>query len=281
MTTHLRWPRWLGHTLVQRELVEKVEAMVLPDEGHGYDRYGLNRDWLTVALAVTRFLYERYFRVLSYGVENVPATGGAVLAANHSGTLPLDALMIWADIVRRADPARVPRAILDNFVAQIPFVSTLFSRAGAVGGTRGDFLHLLEAGELILVFPEGSPGIGKLYRDRYQLQDWRVGHAELAIRHQVPVVPIAVVGAEEQWPQIGRLPSFGLFGAPHLPVVATPLPMPVRYHIHYGEPIPLHERFASEDADDPAIVAAAAAEVRAAVEGLLEEGLARREGVFS
>ena len=155
----------------------------------------------------------------------------------------------------------------------------MFTRAGSVGGSRGNFHALLESGELIGVFPEGVPGISKPFSQRYQLQRWREGHAELAIRHQVPVVPVAVIGAEEQMPLIARI-DIHPFGVPHVPIVGSPVPLPVKYRILYGEPIPIPERYAAGRANDPECVAAVASTVRASVEALIAQGLRERQGVF-
>jgi 1-acyl-sn-glycerol-3-phosphate acyltransferase len=130
------------------------------------------------------------------------------------------------------------------------------------------------------VFPEGVPGIGKPFSKRYQLQEWRVGHVELGIRHGAPIVPVAVIGAEEQMPQLGRLEGLNLFGAPYLPIPATPVPLPVRYRIYYGPPVDIPARYPREAADDPHRVADAAAEVRDAVQDLIERGLRERDGIF-
>ena len=252
-----------------------VEGLRLPDDGHGYDRFGLSADGVNFALGLTRFLYDRWFRVRHVGVEHIPRDGRAVLVANHSGTLPFDALMVWTDVVRHA--RRVPRAVMDYFVQELPFLSTVFTRAGGIGGSRGNMHAVLEDEALVLVFPEGVAGVGKRFGDRYQLQRWTVGHAEMAIRHRAPVVPLAVIGAEEQLPQIARIPV-SLFGSPYIPVTGSPLPLPVRYHLHYGPPIVLHERW--PDADDPDAVAAAAAEAGDAVQALIDAGLEARSGVF-
>jgi len=165
-------------------------------------------------------------------------------------------------------------------VPVLPFVSTFFARVGVVSGTRGNVRALLERGELLMIFPEGTPGIGKAFAQRYQLQNWRVGHAELAIRHQVPIVPVGIVGAEEQMPQIARLP-IKLFGAPYFPITATLVPLPVRYRIYYGEPIDVAGQWDSEAADSPDEVSRLAAQVKAAVQSLLARGLRERTGVFS
>ena len=140
---------------------------------------------------------------------------------------------------------------------------------------------LLQKGELLLIFPEGTPGIIKPWAKRYQLQKFRVGHAELAIRFGCPVIPIGVVGAEEQMPQLTTSRRLGkALGVGDLPIPMLPVPLPVRYHIHYGEPIPLHEEYSPEQADDPVVVKAAAARVRDAVQALLDRGLKLRKGVF-
>lgn len=258
----------------------RLDGLRIADAGHGYDAFGLHADGVALGLALTRFAYERWFRVDSRGIENLPRAGGAILAANHSGTLPFDAAMIWADVARRTDPPRVVRPVMDHFVGELPLVGTLFARVGGIGGSRGNMRVMLESGELLLVFPEGTGGIGKPFRERYRLQEWRVGHAELAIRYGVPIVPVAVVGAEEQLPQLAKLP-LRLFGAPYLPVPATLLPLPVRYHILYGSPIAVAERWSPDQADDPAVTATAARAVRDAVEALLAEGLRTRAGVFA
>ena len=217
--------------------------------------------------------------MISRGSEHVPRAGSAILAGNHSGTLPFDGAMLWADVVRQV--GRVPRAVADLFVSHLPWVNKLYARAGVVSGGRGNVRSLLEAGELLMLFPEGVPGIGKPFHQRYQLQTWRVGHAELAIRHRTPVVPVAFVGPEEQMPQIARLEKLGrVFGAPYVPLALTPVPLPVRYHITYGAPIALHERFAPGDADDPEALQEAALVVRDAVQALLEEGLRARKSIF-
>jgi 1-acyl-sn-glycerol-3-phosphate acyltransferase len=244
------------------------------DAGHGYDELGLHPPSVRRAMALGAPLYERYFRVASRGSEQVPRTGPAILIANHGGMLPVDGAMLWLDVARRT--GRIARPIGDHFISMLPFVSTIFARTGVVSGTHANVRRLLERGALILIFPEGVSGVAKPRRERYRLQRWSVGHAELAIRHRAPIVPVAIVGAEESWPVAVRLRGLRPFGAPYLPVPSTPLPLPVRVHLRYGAPIELHRDHAIADAGDPAIVAAAAARTRAAVADLLERTLAER-----
>ena len=272
--------RLIASALLPEAELKRLEHLLYADAGHGYDPFGLHPDFVAFGEVLTGPLYDRYFRVRSKGHENIPKTGPAVLAANHSGAIPLDGMMIWADVLRHTDPPRVARAVADHFVPMIPLIGTLFARGGMVGGSRGNARTLLENGELLMIFPEGVPGIAKHFRERYHLQDWRVGHVELAIRHRAPVIPVGVVGAEEQMPQIGRIPV-RVGGLPFIPITLTPLPLPVRYHILYGAPIPVHEDYRPEHADDPAAVREAAARVKAAVQALLDQGLSERTGIFA
>lgn len=254
--------------------------MSFHDAGYGYDVFGFSPEWLRVAAAILKPVYKYWFRVTSHGFENVPRKGSAILASNHSGTVPIDGMMLGLDVYFRSERTRHTRPIVDHFVAGLPFLGTLFSRCGGVGGSRGNFRRILEGGELLIVFPEGEPGISKPFSKRYQLQKWRVGHVEFAIRYRAPVVPIAVIGAEEQMPRLVNLP-INLFGSPHVPIPAVPFPLPVHYHIYYGEPIVFHEEFAPRDANDPEILQEASRQVKLAVEELIARGLEERKGVFA
>lgn len=275
----LRAARAASSWLAPAELAH-LDTLGFHDAGHGCDVLGLDPRWVQAVAGPALLLHHRYFRVTSQGFEHLPAGGPAILASNHSGMLPIDAAMLWTDVLLKTKPARVARVVLDRFVPLMPVIGTLFSRVGAVAGTPGNFRALLEAGELVLVFPEGVPGIGKGFRRRYELQDWRRGHAELALQHRVAVVPVAVVGAEEAWPQLARLDHVRLLGAPYLPLPLTPLPLPARLHLLYGAPIHLHEEFPAEEADDPAVSERAALRVKGAVEALIAQGRRERRGVF-
>lgn len=258
----------------------RLRALVYHDAGHGFDVFGLHPDGVALAAALLGPLYRHWFRVRSRGAEQIPARGPAILVANHGGMLPLDAAMLWLDVLTRTSPPRPVRTVADYFVASLPFVGTFFARGGVVGGSRGNAHHLLDAGELLAIFPEGTVGIGKPSGQAYRLQAWRVGHAELSIRHRAPVIPVAIVGPDEQWPELARL-DVHPFGAPYVPIPASPLPLPVRYHIRYGAPLALHAGLAPDAADDPDVVAAAALRTRAAVQSLIDDTLRERKGLFA
>jgi hypothetical protein len=148
-----RWVRAVGHALLPRHEVERIASAQRSDAGHGYDAFGMHRDWLVLARALLGPLYGRYFRVSSFGSEHIPRDGPAILIANHAGTLPIDAAMICLDVAEHTQPPRMPRIVVDRFVPRMPVFGSLASRVGAVSGTPGNVRHLLENGELCLIFP--------------------------------------------------------------------------------------------------------------------------------
>jgi len=239
------------------------------DEGHGFDVFGLHPPTLRRTLDYGGRLVDRYFRTRSYGIEHVPHDGPAILVANHGGALPIDAALVVFDVDRRT--GRIVRPIADRLIPALPVISTWFARTGVVIGSRGNVARLLERGELIAIWPEGSAGIAKPVRDRYHMKTWQVGHAELAIRHRAPIIPVAILGSEEAWPVLGRITGFHRFGAPFLPVPALPVPLPLRHYLYYGAPIALHDGLPPDAADDPGVIAQAATRIRLALAQLLHD----------
>lgn len=250
------------------------------DPGHGADAFGFDPPSLARAVELAAPLYERYFRVDSRGIADLPARGPAIIVANHGGVLPIDAAMLCLDLIRNTNPPRVPRSVVDHFVSRLPFVNTLFARLGAVNGTRANVEALLEAGELVVIFPEGVAGPAKRFRDRYRILHWTVGFAKLALRYRVPVIPAAVIGAEESWPLLGKLTRWHPFGVPYLPIAASPVPLPAHYHIRYAQPIWLDELIGAADPDEPDVIDNAATRIRVALEQLIDDTRCARRGVF-
>jgi 1-acyl-sn-glycerol-3-phosphate acyltransferase len=258
---------------------ERIAKLTPPRNQYGVDPYGLDLEFAIGAMAPFLWLYRNYFRVQVFGVENVPSEGRVVLVANHSGQLPFDAAMLGLSLVVELDPPRYARALVEKWVSTLPFVSSFYARLGQVVGTPENCRRLLAAEEAILVFPEGVRGLNKLYRYRYQLQDFGLGFMRLALEAGAPVVPIGIVGAEEQSPALLDLkPIARLLAMPALPVTPTvlPLPLPARYRIHFGAPM----RFTGSPDDEDALLEEKVGRVKQAIQGLLDEGLRQREHVF-
>lgn len=244
-----------------------------------YDRFGFSPEVTRRAFPFFQALYRGWFRVQSEGHANLPESGPAVLVSNHAGLLPFDGAMTVVDIALHTDPPRLARAIVDRWAGTLPWINVFYARVGQVIGTRENFADLLDEGQLVLVYPEGTEGIRKTIAQRYRLQPFRVGFVEQALRSRAPIVPMAVIGSDDQAPVLYDLkPLARWLGLPVAPITPTfpwlgplgLLPYPVRYRIVYGEPLPFHQRFGPEGAEDARLVRYLANQVRRAVQHLID-----------
>lgn len=265
-------------SMLPADLPEKIAASRLSGNEFGLDPFGFSLDYSLAALAPFLWMYKSYFRVDAQGLENVPA-GRVLIVANHSGQLPFDAAMIGLAVLTEATPPRPVRSMVEKWMPTLPFVSIFMSRMGQVVGTPENCRRLLDAGEAILVFPEGTRGINKLWRDRYRLTDFGLGFMRLALETDTPIVPVAVVGGEEQAPALFDLkPVARLLKFPAFPITPTvlPIPLPSRYHIRFGEPL----RFSGSANDEDAELERKVKEVKATIQAMINRGLKERKSVF-
>jgi 1-acyl-sn-glycerol-3-phosphate acyltransferase len=267
--------RWLG--AIDPRRLEALRRQ-LP-AGHATDEFGLSPHAVERTLPFFLGLYRHWFRVRSEGHAHLPAEGPAILVGNHGGLLPFDGAMTVLDVFLHSDPPRLPRALVDRFVSRVPWLHLFYTRVGQVLGTRARFRELLGGGQLVLVFPEGVAGITKPISQRYRLQPFHPGFVEEALRLRVPIVPVAIAGADDQAPILYDVrPLARWLGLPAVPVTPTfpwlgplgLLPYPVRYRIRYGEPIRLHERHGPEAAEEPRLVRDLTCEVRRIVQRMLD-----------
>jgi 1-acyl-sn-glycerol-3-phosphate acyltransferase len=240
-----------------------------------------------VMLSVLRPLAEKWFRVEVKGVENIPESGGALIVANHSGTLPLDGLI--TQLIIKDHAHRPLRTLAADLVFQTPFVGEFARKGGATLASNDDAERLLGRGDLVGVWPEGFKGIGKPFSERYKLQRFgRGGFVSAAMRTGVPIVPCSIVGAEEIYPLVGNIASLArLLGVPYIPI--TPffpllgplglIPLPSKWLIEFGEPIRTDD-FAEGAADDPMLVFNVTDQVRETIQQTLYALLMQRRSVF-
>jgi 1-acyl-sn-glycerol-3-phosphate acyltransferase len=261
------------------EYRERTRALTVRQNEYGFDPFGFSKDSLKYGYVLASFLYRDYFRCETHGLENVPG-GRVLLCANHSGQLPFDGLMIAAALFVEAQPPRMVRSMVEKFIPTMPFASWIFSRWGQITGTPENCRRLLEDGEAILVFPEGAKGVSKPFSKRYQLQEFGLGFMRLALATDTPIVPVAVIGAEEQAPAINVKPLARLIGAPAFPVMPippfVPLPLPVKYRLYFGEPL----RFTGDPDDDDDAISASARTVKNSIQSMVQVGLKERRHVF-
>ena len=271
---------WLERLIDPEERRHVAALMHLAESETGYDRFGLSPRVLRSAFPALYALYRLYFRVDSVGHEHIPLDGPVVMASNHAGLLPFDGAMICVDTVLGTDPPRLPRAVVDRWAGALPWVNVFYARVGQVIGTRENVADLLDNDQLLLVFPEGRHGVMKTVDQRYQLQRFNVGFVEQALIARAPVVPVAVLGSDDQTPILFDLePIAKALGLPTFPITPTfpwlgplgLLPYPVKYQIVYGEPLCFQEQYGPEDAEDPQLVRYLAGQVRERVQHLLDE----------
>ena len=286
-----QWAWRLAEKMLPPDAVERLRSLPIRDLGFGYDAYGYEKESAVLGYCFGHTLYRYYFRAESRGHERVPSEGPAILAGNHSGVIPMDAAMVWMDLITRPQKPILLRAVVDNFSGFLPFLGTIFWRCGQVVGARRNFEDLLTDKEIIGVFPEGTKGVGKPFRLRYQLQNFNVGFVELSLLFKAPIVPMAIVGPEEQAPMLFNLkPLARFFNFPYFPVtpffpVLGPLgmlPMPVKYFIEYGEPLHFYRDYGPEIIEErPDKVRQLADQVRLAVQDRVDRMVEERTGVFS
>ena len=257
---------------------------------YAVDEFGFDAELTdSVLIPALRPLYERWFRVETIGMHHVPDTGGALIVANHSGTLPLDALMTAVALHDDHPAGRHLRMLGADLMFRLPVLGTLARKQGSTLACSADAERLMSSGEIVGVWPEGFKGIGKPFRDRYKLQRFgRGGFVSAALRTGVPIIPCSIVGAEEIYPKLGDIrPLARLLGAPYFPVTPTfphlgPLgmvPLPSKWYIEFGEPITT-EGLGAAEADDPMLVFNLTDQVRETIQHTLYRLLGQRRNPF-
>lgn len=254
------------------------------------DEFGFDAELTeTVLMSLLRPIYRRWFRVQVRGLGNVPDTGGALVVANHSGTIAMDALMAQVALFDEHPAQRHLRLLGADLVFETPVMSDLARKIGSTLATNADAERLLTEGHLVGVFPEGFKGIGKPFTERYKLQRFgRGGFVSAALRTATPIVPCSIVGAEEIYPIIGRSNTLArLLNVPYVPITPTfpllgPLgliPLPSKWLIEFGEPIPTDE-LGPTAAEDPMLVFDLTDQVRETIQQTLYALLMQRRSVF-
>jgi 1-acyl-sn-glycerol-3-phosphate acyltransferase len=267
------------------EFVRKRMAGDYAVDEFGFDEH-LNE---AILLPLLRGLFKNWFRVEVSGIENLPAEGAGLVVANHAGVLPFDGLMASVAVHDYHPAGRDLRLLAADMVFDMPVMGQLARKAGHTMACTADAHRLLAAGHLTAVFPEGYKGLGKHFRDRYKLQRFgRGGFVSAALRSAAPIIPCSIVGSEEIYPMITDVKLLArLLGLPYFPV--TPLfplagpagliPLPSKWHIQFGEPIPT-DGYDEHDAEDPMVTFELTDQVRETIQQTLYQLLANRRNMF-
>jgi 1-acyl-sn-glycerol-3-phosphate acyltransferase len=237
------------------------------------------------------FAYHYWFRCDVEGIENVPSTGGALLVSNHAGALPPDATMIAKAIKEEHPRPRPVHLTVEHFFKGYPFFSMLVAKIGGVPAHPANVHRLLyDEEQLVLVFPEGRKGTEKLYKDRYRLRRFgRGGFVEAAMRARAPIVPIALIGAEEAAPIFAQVPALQkLTGLLYFPITPT-FPhggllgmfgyLPAKFKIRFLPPVPTDD-LGDEPWEDQALVQTIAHDIRSTIQEEVLDMVGKRRSVW-
>ena len=261
----------------QIEINARLSQLDIEFNRLGFDRFGISRKHLSWFYKLMGLFYYNYFRVELSNEEKIPSRGRCMLIGNHSGGIPVDGGMISAALFFGLDRPRHPHGMVEKFAQNLPFLSSWFSRMGQLTGLPEHANLLLEHERLLVVFPEGVRGIGKLWSKRYQLERFGTGFMRIALETNTPIVPFAFVGGEEAFPTMMHLDGLArLLGVPYLPIPKhiVPIPKPVPCRIHFGDPM----HFEGDGSENDDVIEAYVQKVRVQIDALIAEG--RREGGF-
>ncbi|MBN8555802.1 MAG: acyltransferase family protein [Deltaproteobacteria bacterium] len=268
------------------EIIGKVRRVLQSDE---VDEYGCDRQFEMAIKPFFDFLFQKYFRVSVQGIENIPSTGRALLVANHSGVLPYDAAMMKVAIYNEHAQKRELRFLVDDFVFHFPFMGVMMNRIGGIRACPENAERLLNQGELVSVFPEGIKGISKPFTERYKLQRFgRGGAIRLALNTQAPIVPVAIVGAEEIHPLLYKSSVLARpLGLPFIPITPTfpflgplgAIPLPTKWTMVFGKPIPF-DQYSEKDRHNGILINRENEKLREQIQEMVFDVLKDRKSVF-
>lgn len=213
------------------------------------DPWGFNIDLCEKTLRTLLPIYRTYFKVRVFGAENVK-DHPYIVVSNHTGQVPIDAALITMAFVMDVHPPRILRAMVERFMAQLPFVGNFSAQTGAILGDRANCQYLIDHGESILVFPEGVRGISKNTPDYYKLRPFSQGFYRIALEKKTPILPVCVIGAEEMFPFVFHVKKLAnLLHVPALPLSANFVPLPSPIDIYIGKEIPVPDHLIAESED--------------------------------
>ena len=265
-----------------------ISQMLMRNVSQEVDGFGLDPLFSMRVAPALEALFSKYWRVQVHGLENIPSEGRVMLVGNHSGGVPYDGLMLMHAVRRLHTRHRLPRLLVEDDFFTLPFVGPALARLGCVRANPDNAERLLRDEQILAVFPEGTKGLGKPFSERYRLQRFgRGGFVKLACRAATPILPVAIVGAEEVHPLLARIPLPWGSQVPFVPLTPTfpwlgplgLLPVPTRWSILIGPPVDLGVRTRSET-PDPARVVELTERVRSTIQRMLDDALAARASVL-
>lgn len=242
---------------------------------YGYDAWGFNLKNMKGNIRLVKYLYESFFKVEAFGLENIPKEGRCLIIPNHSGQLPIDGLLVGYAMLTNPHGPRAPKAMVERFFPTVPFIGNYLNSIGAVIGDTVNCERMLCNDEAIMVFPEGVRGSNKLYKERYKLQRFGNGFMHLGMKNDAPIIPVAVIGMEETIRSYANIkPLAKILGIPVAPLV-IPFVFPSKVYIYFGKPM-----YFKNDVQKESDVKARVDLVKTAINEMIQEGLAKRNTFY-
>ncbi len=261
------------------QVKRNIDRLPIEFDDYGFDRFGLSKKALVRAYSPMAYFYRHYLKVTAFGLEHVPQRGRALVVANHSGGIGADAAMIFTSLLLNDDAPRLGQGMAEYFLTRAPFARPALSKVGHLTGIPEHGEQLLADERLVVVFPEGARGAGKLYKDRYKLVRFGTGFMRLALKMNAPIVPCAFIGGEESFPQLFHIKWLArLVKGPFVPVAPQLVffPLPVACQVYYGPPM----SFEGDGSEPDHLIQRYIEEVRQSMEGLISTGLDARPFPF-
>jgi 1-acyl-sn-glycerol-3-phosphate acyltransferase len=256
-----------------------VDHLPIEFDDYGFDRFGLSKKALIRAYSPMAYFYRHYLKVTAFGLENVPAKGRGLVIANHSGGIGADAAMILTSLLLNDEAPRLGQGMAEYFLTRSPFARPALRKLGHLTGLPEHGEQLLADERLVVVFPEGARGAGKLYKDRYKLVRFGTGFMRLALKMDTPIIPCAFIGGEESFPQLFHIKWLArVVKGPFVPIAPQLVffPLPVACQVYYGPPM----LFEGDGSEPDQVISSYVDEVRHAMERLISVGLDARPHTF-
>jgi 1-acyl-sn-glycerol-3-phosphate acyltransferase len=253
------------------------------------DEWGYDPELFQTFEPFLNFMYKTYWRIETTGMENIPDEERALLVCNHSGQLPWDGVMVGTAIHNEHPSQRLLRSLFDTWFPSLPLFSALFIKLGQVLAKEDNGIRLLEQNQLVAVFPEGFKGVGKLFKDRYQLASFGGGEfVRIALRTGAPMIPVSIVGAEETYISLYKSPTLArITGFPYFPISPTfPwlgllgfVPLPTKWYIDFGDPVPT-DHYGPDSVNNLLLVSELTDQMRNLVKDMIYSRLGKRRSIF-
>jgi len=270
--------------LLDPKVKEKIDKLQISEN----DPFGIDKETLKFTALIINFMYKYWNRVEVFNNENIPKNGSALVIANHGGVLPIDAAHIGTSILMETDPPRLVRTLVERFLPKLPYVYSFMTKVGQIVGTYENAEIILDSGELLQIFPEGSKGASKPYYKYYELEEFNVGFMELAIKKKVPIIPVGVVGSMEQtlvlfdFKTLAKklnMPSFPI--TPFFPILGPlgMIPLPSKYRIVFGKPL-YFDKYNEDILEDIEATKNLVNQVKDEIKSLIDFGLKKRTFPF-